>query len=607
MSTATQAPPKVALLKVSDVHPDPDQPRKHFDPDELFALAESIKQHGLIQPITVRQNTKGYVIVAGERRWRAAKLAKQQNVAAIVTDADDDQAHTLGTIENVARADLNPIEEGDAYIRIGGGEPVVTQIAKLVSRPEHRVADRMRLARLPGPIRAAVIDGEVTLDAARTLAGIAEQPGGDKIAVALAAGVKLNVFSPQRLAQDPARCLFDLGEFDPSEVENPCPGCTLTGEGADANPDRGTGEQIKDGKTWRAATAQEWESEEGEYRNCAVCDGAEVVIEKVAGAEWPQYFAVAVGSSALDIPDDVLAQLPAETLSELNGLSEQALAHEEAMKAKHGYQWYERTPRVRLDSDEIADAALAAGCAARIGNRVLVTDPAFVAEYLPQLYASEVASFLKKTGPRSSGGNGSSSQKSLTGKTEAEKNEAAKQREKDKKARVRARQFNQDLGRAIQTKLGEVPVTTDAMKLLVRTVLDHTRADDYNGRRGEGHALWQRFTRADWPTKKDGSPIIPRAGDERAKFCKQVDAAVDKELAAAKSPEQALGVLVRYLAHGLADLSGLPNADLDGSIPYWTEAKSWRTFVMARLPKPIRDRVPKSNGVSGRSYSWGDH
>lgn len=604
-STATQAP-KVALLKVSDVHPDPDQPRKHFDPDELFALAESIKQHGLIQPITVRQNTKGYVIVAGERRWRAAKLAKQQNVAAIVTDADDDQAHTLGTIENVARADLNPIEEGDAYVRIGGDDPVVAKIAKLVSRPEHRVADRMRLARLPGPIRAAVIDGEITLDAARTLAGIAEQPGGDKIAVALAAGVKLNVFSTQRIAQDPARCLIDLGEFDPSEVENPCPGCTLTGPGADANPDQGTGEQIKDGKTWRAATFAEWQSEEGEYRNCTVCEGSGQVVEKVEGAEWPEHFAVTAGSTALSITDDAFAQLPTEAQAAIQEQMEAAEAHNAAMRAKHGHQWWEPVPRLRLDSDEIADAALAAGCATRIGTRVLVTDPAFVAEYLPQLYASQVATFLKKTGPRG-GGSSSPSQRSLTGKTEAEQKEAAKQREKDKKARVAARQFNQDLGRAIQTKLGEVPVTTDAMKLLVRTILDHTRADDYNGRRGEGHALWQRFTRADWPTKKDGSPIIPRAGDERAKFCKQVDTAVDKELAAAKTPEQALGVLVRYLAHGLADLSGLPNADLDGSIPYRTEAKSWRAFVMARLPKPIRDRVPKSNGVSGRSYAWGDH
>lgn len=601
MSTTATAP-TLAMLTLAEVHPDPDQPRKHFDPDELFALAESIKQHGLIQPINVRRNTKGYVIVAGERRWRASKLAKSKLIPAIVEDSDDQAAHLRGTIENVARADLNVIEEGDAYTRIGGDQPVAAQIAKLVSRPEARVADRMRLARLPGPIRQDVIDGGITLDAARTLAGIAEQPGGDKVAVALAAGVKLNVFSVQALARDPGRCLFELGEFDPSEVEYPCVDCQPTGPGAEQYSDRGTGEQIKDGTTWRAATMQEWDNDDDPrtYRNCPTCKGEGVVVKHEKGAKWPPYFAVAAGGMARGMTDDAFAQLPADVQKRIGKLDDQRDEHQAAMKEQHGYNWYETPPAPSLKSDEIADAALAAGCAIKVGDRVLVTDPAFVAENLPPLYEADVATFLKKKG------SSRNSENRLPGngptKSETEKLEAAKERERAAKGRVKGRQFNQDLGRAIQTKLGEVPVTADAMKLLVRTVLKEAEGNHYLG--AEGHALWQRLTRADWPTTKKGDPVIPRKSDERA-FCKDVLTTAHKELAAAKTPEQALAVLVRFLAHGVADATGLPNADLEGMFAYRTEAPAWRAFVLARLPKAIRDRAPKANGIPGRSYAWG--
>ena len=113
----TAEPPSGAqLLPLQKVEPNPLQPRKNFDPDELQALADSIAMHGVIQPLTVRQLPSGfYQIIAGERRWRAARMAGLSEIPVVVIEADDKKAMELALIENLQRADLNPIEEAQGY------------------------------------------------------------------------------------------------------------------------------------------------------------------------------------------------------------------------------------------------------------------------------------------------------------------------------------------------------------------------------------------------------------------------------------------------------------------------------------------------------------
>lgn len=152
------------------------------------------------------------------------------------------------------------------------------------------------------------------------------------------------------------------------------------------------------------------------------------------------------------------------------------------------------------------------------------------------------------------------------------------------------------------------------MKLLVGTIIEETKsakAYEPNHLGGEGHALFQKFSRPDWPTNKAGDWKMPRSAADRSAFVMEVYAQTEKELAAAKTPPQVLGVLVRFLAYGLADLRGLPLADLDGLYGYKPGVyghrdshERWRKFILARLPKALRDKVPESNGVAGRSQGW---
>ena len=103
-------------LPIYKVEPNPNQPRQDFDPEELEALADSIRTHGIIQPLTVREMPNGYYqIIAGERRWRAARLAEVNEVPAVVMEADDKKVMELALIENLQRQDLNPVEEAMGY------------------------------------------------------------------------------------------------------------------------------------------------------------------------------------------------------------------------------------------------------------------------------------------------------------------------------------------------------------------------------------------------------------------------------------------------------------------------------------------------------------
>ncbi|MBS6367489.1 MAG: ParB/RepB/Spo0J family partition protein, partial [Clostridiales bacterium] len=134
-------------LPIQKIEPNPDQPRKRFDPEELQALADSIAAHGLIQPLAVRQTRNGYYqIIAGERRWRAARQAGLTEVPAIVLEADDRTVMELALIENLQRSDLSPIEEAQGY-RVLMEEYGLTQeqAAERVGKSRPAVANALRL------------------------------------------------------------------------------------------------------------------------------------------------------------------------------------------------------------------------------------------------------------------------------------------------------------------------------------------------------------------------------------------------------------------------------------------------------------------------------
>ena len=159
------------LLPISQVESCSTQPRKSFDPEALSDLADSIRVHGIIQPLTVRKLQSGYYqIIAGERRWRAARMAGLTQVPAVVIEADDRKAMELAMIENLQREDLNPIEEAEGY-RVLTEQYGMTQdeCAQRVGKSRPAVANALRLLGLAEPVRAMVEDGRLSAGHARAL------------------------------------------------------------------------------------------------------------------------------------------------------------------------------------------------------------------------------------------------------------------------------------------------------------------------------------------------------------------------------------------------------------------------------------------------------
>ena len=158
-------------LPLHKIEPNPDQPRREFDPEELEELAESIRTHGVIQPLTVREMANGYYqIIAGERRWRASRLAGLEEIPAVIIEADDKKAMELALIENLQRSDLNPVEEANGYdslIREYGltQEEAAARVGK--SRPA--VANALRLLSLCEGVLDKVRSGELTAGHARAI------------------------------------------------------------------------------------------------------------------------------------------------------------------------------------------------------------------------------------------------------------------------------------------------------------------------------------------------------------------------------------------------------------------------------------------------------
>ena len=159
------------FLPISQVESCSSQPRKQFDPEALSDLADSIRQHGIIQPLTVRKLQSGYYqIIAGERRWRAARMAGLTQVPAVVIEADDRKAMELAMIENLQREDLNPMEEAEGYhVLMEQYNLTQEETAERVGKSRSAVANALRLLNLSDSVRAMVENGSLSAGHARTL------------------------------------------------------------------------------------------------------------------------------------------------------------------------------------------------------------------------------------------------------------------------------------------------------------------------------------------------------------------------------------------------------------------------------------------------------
>lgn len=162
----------VRTLPVGSLTPHPGQPRRHFAEAALEELAESIAARGLIQPIVVRPHGKGYQIVAGERRWRAAQRARLHEVPVIVREFNDTETLEIALVENIQRQDLNAIEEAEAYHRlIDDYGHTQEALGKLVHKSRSHIANLLRLLDLPKMVQDKVVEGELSMGHARALIG----------------------------------------------------------------------------------------------------------------------------------------------------------------------------------------------------------------------------------------------------------------------------------------------------------------------------------------------------------------------------------------------------------------------------------------------------
>jgi ParB family chromosome partitioning protein len=164
------------LVKITKVEPNRQQPRKNFDEDALQELADSIKQFGLLQPILVQDKKDYYEIIAGERRWRAAKLAGLKEVPVIIKNYTSQEIVEISLIENIQREDLNPIEEAQAYKRLLEEFNLKQdEVAERVSKSRTTVTNSMRLLKLSDPVQQMIIDGMLSTGHARALIPIEDE------------------------------------------------------------------------------------------------------------------------------------------------------------------------------------------------------------------------------------------------------------------------------------------------------------------------------------------------------------------------------------------------------------------------------------------------
>lgn len=166
----------VQEIKLKELRPNPYQPRKNFQQEAIDELKESILEHGILQPLVVRKTIKGYEIVVGERRFRAAKEAKLETVPAVVRELSEQQMMELAVLENLQREDLNPIEEGLAYQSLMEKLQLTQEeVAKRLGKSRPHVANHIRLLSLPAKIQELISNGKITMGHGRALLGLRQK------------------------------------------------------------------------------------------------------------------------------------------------------------------------------------------------------------------------------------------------------------------------------------------------------------------------------------------------------------------------------------------------------------------------------------------------
>ncbi len=166
----TQAVDRIVEIEVDKINPNPEQPREHFDEEELKALSESIKRVGMLQPVIVRKSGTSYTIVAGERRLRATKLAGLKKIKTVVIETGEIENLTYALIENIQRSNLDPIEEAKAYqVLVDRFKMKQQEIAKQVGKERATIANLLRLLNLPDDMQKSLSDGTITTGHAKIL------------------------------------------------------------------------------------------------------------------------------------------------------------------------------------------------------------------------------------------------------------------------------------------------------------------------------------------------------------------------------------------------------------------------------------------------------
>ncbi|MGN0622096.1 MAG: ParB/RepB/Spo0J family partition protein [Porcipelethomonas sp.] len=199
----------VMTVRLAEIEPNRDQPRKVFNEESITALAESIKEHGILQPILVRPYGSGYQIIAGERRWRAARMLGLSEVPVQIREMDDLQAMQIALIENLQRENLNPVEEAEGYRDLSERFSMShEEIAKAVGRSRSSVSNAVRLLALPDEILDMLSDGDITTGHAKALLSFEDEEIMLEAARKAAEG-KLNVRALEKMARE--------AEKDPEE------------------------------------------------------------------------------------------------------------------------------------------------------------------------------------------------------------------------------------------------------------------------------------------------------------------------------------------------------------------------------------------------------
>lgn len=190
----------VEEIALGKIRPNPYQPRKHFDPESLAELSESIKTHGLLQPIVVKEDLDGYILIAGERRLRASKLAKTKTIKAIVVSVSDEQMRQHALIENIQRDELNAIDLAQAYQElIEIHELTHEQLSHTVHKSRAQITNTLRLLQLSEKGRKALIEGKISAGHAKII--VALEPKEQVLMIDSIIGQKLSVRDVEQMAK----------------------------------------------------------------------------------------------------------------------------------------------------------------------------------------------------------------------------------------------------------------------------------------------------------------------------------------------------------------------------------------------------------------------